>query len=47
MNRTEQSRMVQLEEACNNHLVQQPGEFRAHQNLKHVVKGIVQMPLKQ
>jgi len=28
------------------HLVQQPDHFRAHQKLKHVIKGTVQMPLK-
>lgn len=44
MNRAEQNRLVQLEEACNNHLVQLPNAFRAHQHLMYVVKGIVQMP---
>ena len=28
------------------HLVQLPDHFRADQKLKHVLKGIVQMPLK-
>jgi len=36
-----------LEGTNEDHLVQQPGQFRADQKLKHVVKGIVQMPLKR
>jgi len=35
-----------LKETYNDHLVQLPDQFRADLKLKHVVKGIVQMPLK-
>jgi len=38
--------VVLLEGTYNNHLVQLPDHFRADQKFKHVVKGIVQMPLK-
>jgi len=36
-----------LEEIHNDHPVQLPDHFRADQMLKHVIKGNVQMPLKQ
>jgi len=36
----------QLEETYDDHLVQLPDHFRADQKLKHVIKGVVQMPLK-
>ena len=42
----EQNRMVQLEGTYNNHLVQLPDHFRADLKSKHVVKGIIQIPLK-
>jgi len=35
-----------LEEAYNDHLAQLPDQYRADHKLKHVVMGIVQMPLK-
>ena len=38
--------MLHLEGMYDYHLVQLPDRFRADQKLKHVVKGIVQMPLK-
>ncbi|PKU36123.1 aryl hydrocarbon receptor nuclear translocator-like protein 2 isoform x1 [Limosa lapponica baueri] len=41
-----QKRICQLEGTYNDHLVQVPDHFRAAQKLKHVVKGIIQMPLK-
>ena len=44
--RIEQNRNFQLKGTYNNHLVQLPDHFRADQKLKHIVKGIVQMPLK-
>jgi len=43
-NRTKQK--FQLEGTYNNHLVQPPDHSRADQKLKHVIKGIVQMPLE-
>lgn len=41
--RMRKERLFQLE--GNNHLVQLPEQFGADQKLKHVIKGIVQMPL--
>ena len=38
--------MLQLDGTYNDHLLQLPDQFRADQKLKHVTKGIVQMPLK-
>jgi len=35
-----------LKGTYNDHLVQLPEQFRADQKLKHIIKGIVQMPLK-
>lgn len=43
--RTEYNRLFQLERTYNDHLVQLPGQFRADLKLKHVVKGVAQMPL--
>ena len=37
---------ISLEGTYNNHLVQLPDHFRADQKIKHVIKGIVKMPLK-
>ena len=45
-NKMEQNIIFHLEDPCHNHLVQLPDDFAADQKLKHVVKGIVQMPLK-
>jgi len=39
-------RILQLEGTYYDHLVQLPDHFRADQKLKHVFKGVVQMPLK-
>ena len=41
------NRVFQLEGTYNDHRVQLPDSLRADQKLKHVVKGIVQMSLKQ
>ena len=39
-------RVGQLEETYNDHQAQVPDHFRAGQKLKHVIKRVVQMPLK-
>lgn len=39
------NRTVQLDGTCRDHRVRPPDHFRANQELKHVVEGIVQMPL--
>ena len=36
----------QLEGTYSDYLGQLPDHFRAHQKLKHIIKSIVQMPLK-
>lgn len=41
-----QSRLLQLEGTYNDHPVQLSDHFGADQKLKHVIEGIVQMPLE-
>lgn len=38
--------LLQLEGTYKDHLVQLPDQFRADQELNHIVKRIVQIPLK-
>ena len=42
----EEKERVELEGTYNDHRVQLPDHFRADQKLKHVIKGVVQMPLQ-
>jgi len=44
--RREEKRRVQLEAAYNDHLFQLRDHFGSDQIFKHVIKNIVQMPLK-
>ena len=46
LEKTEQNRLFQLEGTYSDHLVQLPDQFRADQRLRHVIKGLAQMPLK-